>query len=167
MIRKSASESNSFGLQMFWEVGLLIAGFAACFSLEGAIGLKVILMLILIRSAFSWGELLALQKMITENHTYIIKQQGILQSSLYELREQVMRMSSPEREHMSAEEIESEFENHLNTAENSFEEALHQSKTFNDLLNQSAGSGDVIAFTGLFIEIGIAALIGWGLSLLL
>ena len=107
MIRKSASESNSFGLQMFWEVGLLIAGFAACFSLEGAIGLKVILMLILIRSAFSWGELLALQKMITENHTYIIKQQGILQSSLYELREQVMRMSSPEREHMSAEEIES------------------------------------------------------------
>ena len=170
-MKSETSEDSGSKIQNFWELGFLVAGFAACFYWDGPIELKILLMLILIRSAFSWGELVSLEKTINENAKNLAKQQGVMQAMIYELRARIMKEKTSIDNEGDAHKIVADLESYLDRVERNFdkgfEEGFEQSKRFHDLLNPIKVDAPGFVLLTLSLEIGLTALVGWGIAYLL
>ncbi len=156
-------DKSSHRIQMFYEYGFLIVGFAACFSWDAAIELKIILLLILIRVCFSWGELFSLEKQIREVHVELAKSTGILQGLILDAREISAQIIEPSRKELKPRQLEEEYKQIITEAEENFDKEYEASRALNH------GHRDTITFSiiwviTIFAQLSIMAFLGWLLS---
>ena len=153
--------------QHFYETGFLIIGFAACFSWEGAIELKVILSLILIRVCFSWGELSAIEKKIKAYKYESLRSTAVLQGFIISIKEEVARGNDPTRKDKPASEIAEEYQKTIERSGNSFDDGYGMQLRIEGLDQQVLGSSVLPLVIGVLGQVSLAAFIGWGISFLL
>lgn len=164
---ESETESKmSDRFQQFYETGFLIVGFAACFSWNGAVELKVILCLILIRVCFSWGEISAIEKQILSLKYDVLKSTGILQGFVISIKEEVARGNDPARKDKPAGEVAEEYQKAIERAGNSFDDGYNMQLKIEELDKQVLGSSVLPLILGVLVQISLAALAGWGISFL-
>ena len=138
-----------------WSQSFLAVGFAACFSWEGAIELKILLIIILILSAYAWNLLSGTREQIEDKQREIIKNQAILFAMLYETRSQIIKSSGDD-----SSQTEQDMINYFNSIEVGLEQGLKEALQLESVFNpKPSGEGSAIIF--IIIEVIIAAILGW------
>ena len=148
-----------------WTAGLemsyLIVAFAACFYWEGDIALKILLMLIFLLLMSQRNKPDMLLERIKEENQRLYKLQTFCVGQLYVLRMALDIDEGHEQQYLT--EWASKMHCELKAAERAFDEALTQSREWNEFVDPVTPSVSLfIDWFFMALQIGAAAIIGWG-----